>query len=167
VQLTFTLSFAEYRRAHDLYFRAGGFRKRLNYLVTTRFAPWAAVFFLAAGIALLLRSTPGHRAAPGVATLLLAAMLGHSAWRFHSLLRQLYRKLPMPFETTLTDYGISDRHHPTVPWSSVQGTLESPELVLILLGPARFLPLPRRIFSSEQLQQLGTYLESAGKSKAA
>jgi YcxB-like protein len=166
VQLTYTLSFAEYRRAHDLYFRAGGFRKRLNYLVTTRFAPWAAVVFLAAGIALLLRSTPGHRA-PGVATLLLAAMLGHSAWRFHSILRQLYRKLPHPFETTLTDYGISDRQHPTVPWSSVQGTLESPELVLILLGPARFLPLPRRIFSSEQLRVLRTYLESARKSKAA
>lgn len=164
MQVTYTLTLAEYRRAHDLFFRTAKFRKRLNYRLTTRVAPWAAIFLFLGSIDLFLRH--GGRA-PAIATLLVSVILAQASYAYHSSVRRLHRKLPQPFSTTLTAQGIADRDHPMVPWTALQGTIRSNDLILILLGPGRFLPLPRRIFSPDQANLLDNWLAEAHKSEAA
>jgi hypothetical protein len=164
VQLEYALTLAEYRRAHDLFFKTASFRKRLNYRLTTRVAPWAAIFLFLGSIDLFLRH--GDRG-PAIATLLVSVILAQASYAYHSSVRRLHRKLPKLFSTTVTEQGIADRDRPMVPWSSTQGTIRSNDLILILLGPGRFLPLPRRIFSPEQAALLDGWLAEAHKTQAA
>jgi YcxB-like protein len=165
VQLNFTLEFSDYVDAQRLHARRNWWLC-LNYYTARFVLPVLGVCLIVIGS---LNVSHGVPSALSVFNLGLGVFLVFYPWYYRARLKRCYRRTRTGDGEISVELGESMIHVKTensnseLTWKAVQSFLEDQKLFMLYLAPAKFIALPKRVFSPEQIVELQSFLASQVK----
>jgi hypothetical protein len=165
IHLKFNLSLSDYLDAQALHARNNWWR-RLNYFAARFVLPVIGVILILQALLMFRTRMPGMFV---VIALGLGVFLVFYPWYYRGRLKRCYRRTRTDNGEISVELGESLIHVRTqtsnseLSWKAVQFFLEDQKLFMLYLAPAKFIALPKRVFSHEQIGELQSLLASQVK----
>ena len=169
VNLNFTLTFEDYPLAQRLHARKNWWLC-LNYFAARYFLPVLGDCLIFLGLVTL-----GHRVSSvlSVVNLGLGVFLVLYPWYYRARLKRCYRRTRTGNGETAVEIGEemirvkAENSSSELNWKAVQFVREDQKLFMLYLAQAKFIALPKRVFTPEQLVEFQLLLADRLAEKAA
>jgi hypothetical protein len=160
IELRFDLTFEDYLNAQRLHAKKNWWL-RLNYFAARFVVPVLGILLILLSLLIFSQGRPTHLA---IFNFGLGIFLASYPWYFRAKIRRCYRRTRIGSADTWVEIGEDTIHvkgdnaSSEASWKAVKSHLEDRKIFLLYLAPAKFIILPKRIFTPEQIAELQSLL---------